>query len=241
MAEPEQRKHSGAARIAAAFSVHVFTAAGAALALLALLAAVERRWTLMFAWLIAALAVDGVDGLLARRFEVRTTLPRWSGDTLDLVVDILTWVFVPAYAIVAGGLLPGPLAVPLGIAIMMTSALYFADTRMKSADNFFYGFPGAWNVVAFLLHLLRPDPWLAAVAVAALCVLTFVPAPFVHPFRVKQGRAVTIGLLVLGAILVAIALVRDLEPGPFVTVPLCAITLYFLAAGLWRGRIQRLS
>lgn len=239
MPEPADSASADMPRRVAAFGVHIFTALGAGLGLLALLAAVEQRWAVMFAWLVAALVVDGLDGLLARRFAVRMTMPRWSGDTLDLVVDILTWVFVPAYAIVMGGILPDALAVPLGVAIVVTSALYFADTRMKSADNFFYGFPGAWNVAAFFLHLMRPDPWLAAFLVVALCVLTFVPVPFVHPFRVKRGRAVTILLLALGAALVAIALLRNLEPGPFVTVPLCAITLYFLAAGLWRRKPER--
>src|SRR6266404_5224802 len=99
----------------AAFLVHLLTASGAALALLALHAAVQARWTAMFLWLALALVVDAVDGPLARRLDVGRVLPRWSGDTLDLVVDFVTYVFVPAYAIVASGLLPAALALPAGI------------------------------------------------------------------------------------------------------------------------------
>ena len=72
----------------------------------ALLAAVRAAWPAMFAWLGVALVIDGVDGTFARRLRVAEVLPRWSGDVLDLVVDILTYVFVPAYAIAASGLLP---------------------------------------------------------------------------------------------------------------------------------------
>src|SRR3954464_1843991 len=101
-----------------AFAVHVFTASGAALALLALIAAVDGRFSTMFLCLGAALVVDGVDGAMARRVKVTELLPRWSGDVLDLVVDFLTYVFVPAYAIVAGGLLPDLLAIPAAIVIV---------------------------------------------------------------------------------------------------------------------------
>ena len=179
-----------------AFAVHVFTASGAALALLALMAAVSGRWQAMFLCLGAALIVDGVDGAMARRLKVAELLPRWSGDVLDLVVDFLTYVFVPAYAIVAGGLLPEPLAIPAGIAIVITGALYFADREMKTADNFFRGFPALWNLVAFYLFVFRPAPWLAAAAVAVLVVLTFAPFKFVHPVRVTRWRVVSIAAVI---------------------------------------------
>ena len=92
-----------------AFSVHVLTACGAALALLALLAATRGDWPLMFLWLGVALVVDAIDGPLARAVNVAEVLPRWSGETLDLVVDYTTYVFVPAYAVAAGGLMPDAL------------------------------------------------------------------------------------------------------------------------------------
>ena len=141
---------------ARAFAVHVFTASGAALALAALIYAVQGKWPAMFACLGVALIVDGVDGTIARRFKVAEVLPRWSGDVLDLVVDFVTYVFVPAYAIVASGLLPPPLALPAGIVIVVTGALYFADRNMKTADNYFCGFPALWNAAAFYLFLLKP-------------------------------------------------------------------------------------
>ena len=219
----------------AAFLVHVLTVSGAAFALLALQGAVAGRWPEMFAWLGLALVVDAADGPLARQFRVAETLPRWSGETLDLVVDFLTYVFVPAYAIAASGLLATPFDIVSGIVIVMTGGLYFADRRMKTHDNYFRGFPALWNCAAFYLLLLRPTAWLAAVLVAVLAVLTFVPFRFIHPVRVRRLRALTLLLLAAGTALALIALVRDLAPGPWVTGGLVAIGLYVLAAGVFRS------
>src|SRR5580658_7881814 len=119
------------ARRAAAFSVHIFTALGAGIALIAQLEAVREHWAAMFAWLGVALVIDALDGPIARRLDVARVYPNWSGDVLDLVVDFTTYVFVPAFAITASGLLL-PVAAPLlGAGIVVTGALYFADRRMK--------------------------------------------------------------------------------------------------------------
>ena len=151
---------------AAAFSVHIFTALGAGVALLALLEAVREHWAAMFAWLGVALVIDGLDGPIARRLDVARVQPNWSGEVLDLVVDFVTYVFVPAYAITASGLLL-PLAAPLlGVGIVVTGALYFADRRMKTADNHFRGFPALWNAAAFYLFLLHRPPALSSLAIA---------------------------------------------------------------------------
>src|SRR6516225_6432416 len=136
---PEPRANP--ARSAAAFAVHIFTACGAGCALLALTAAVNGQWAAMFVWLGIALCIDGIDGTFARRLQVAKLLPRWSGDILDLVVDILNYVFVPAYALATSGLLPKPAAIPLGLLIVVTGALYFADRLMKTSDYYFRGFP----------------------------------------------------------------------------------------------------
>jgi phosphatidylcholine synthase len=215
-----------------AFAVHLFTAAGVALGFAALLAAVERRWTVMFWWLGMALLVDGIDGTIARRFQVAQVLPRWSGEVLDLVIDFITYVFVPAYAIAASGLLPQPFAVPAALLIVVTGALYFADRNMKTADHYFQGFPALWNAVAFYLFVLKPAPWLAVTIVILLSVLTFVPFKFLHPFRVRRLRTLTLAGLAAWCVLASAALLRDLDPGPVIAYGLLAIGLYFVAVGL---------
>lgn len=218
-----------------AFAVHIFTATGAALGFLALLAAVRGDWVTMFVWLSVALLVDGIDGTLARAFDTATLVPRWSGDALDLVIDFVTYVFVPAYAIAASGLMPPWLSLPLCVLIVMSSALYFCDREMKTADNCFRGFPALWNAIAFYLLLLRPPAWGAALAIIVLVALTFAPIRFVHPFRVARLRVLTIAVLVLWGMLGAVALARDLAPGPAVAAGLVVCGLYFFVAGLRYG------
>ena len=67
-----------------ALSVHLLTASGAVFAMLAMLAAVDQKWDLMFLWLVVAFFVDGIDGPLARRYEVTRNAPVFDGVLLDL-------------------------------------------------------------------------------------------------------------------------------------------------------------
>lgn len=221
--------------IVAAFAVHVFTACGAACALLALMAAVRAEWARMFVWLGLAQIIDGVDGTLARRLRVAELLPRWSGELLDFVVDFPTYVFVPAYAIAAGGLLPPSVALALGLIVAVTGALYFADRRMKTSDSYFRGFPALWNVTAFYLFLLKPPAWLGAAAIAVLAAATFAPIHFVHPVRVPRWRMLNLAALVLWAVLALFALEQNLDPPAWVGTALAAIAIYFVIVGLLRG------
>jgi phosphatidylcholine synthase len=215
---------------AAAFSVHVFTALGAGVALIALLEAVREHWAAMFWWLAIALVIDGIDGPIARRLDVVRLQPNWSGEVLDLVVDFVTYVFVPAYAITASGLLL-PLAAPLlGAGIAVSGALYFADRRMKAEDNHFRGFPGLWNIAAFYLFLLHLPPALSSLGIAILIGLTFAPFHVIHPVRVVRLRWLTLLLMGVGGVLAAIALVSDFHVNIVVTVGLCLIAIYVVAS-----------
>ncbi len=234
MQRPESPARPPKPPAAAAFAVHLFTACGAACALLALIAAVRADWPQMFLWLGIALIIDGVDGTFARRLRVGEVLPRWSGDVLDLVVDVLTYVFVPAYAIAAGGLLPAPLAIPLGLLIVVTGSLYFADRQMKTSNYYFRGFPALWNIAAFYLFLLKLAPWLGALLVAALAALTFVPFHVVHPVRIAHLRGLTLTALVAWALLAIYALARGLAPGFWTVAALCILAIYFVGVGFLR-------
>ena len=228
--QPVSTPRASPGTLAAAFSVHIFTAMGAGIGLLAMLEAVREHWAAMFAWLGLALVVDALDGPIARRFDVVRLQPNWSGEVLDLVVDFVTYVFVPAYAITASGLLLPVMAPLLGAGIVVSGALYFADRRMKTDDNHFRGFPALWNAAAFYLFLLHPRPWLASLMVALLIVLTFVPFNVMHPVRVVRLRGLTFSLMGIWAALAIFALARDFDVGAQVTVGLCAIALYVVAS-----------
>lgn len=215
---------------AAAFAVHIFTAMGAGVALLAMLEAVREHWANMFGWLGVALIIDAIDGPIARKLDVMRLQPNWSGEVLDLVVDFVTYVFVPAYAIAASHLLL-PLAAPiLGIGVVVSSALYFADRRMKAADNHFRGFPALWNAAAFYLFLLHPPAVLSSLAVAVLIALTFVPIHVVHPVRVVRLRWLTLWLMLAWSALALYAVIRDFDVGVPIIAGLCAIAAYIVGS-----------
>jgi phosphatidylcholine synthase len=224
---PDNLPSSRSAR-AAAFCVHIFTALGAGIALVALSAAVRGEWGAMFGWLGLALVIDGIDGPIARQLDVVRVLPDWSGDALDFVVDFITYVFVPAYAIAASGLLLPSTAMLLSAAIVVTSALYFADRRMKTDDNHFRGFPALWNAAAFYLFLLKPSPLWGSIAVAALIVLTFVPLHVIHPVRVARLRVLNLALIAIWAVLAIATLLHGFDVAWPVTAALCAIAFYIV-------------
>jgi phosphatidylcholine synthase len=209
--------------------VHVLTASGGAVALLALYAAIERDFPKTFAWLGLALFIDAIDGSLARAARVTETAATINGAALDLIVDFLTYVVAPIVAVWRSDLMPGPAAFWIGLIVIIASALYFADTRMKTKDNWFRGFPGLWNVFVLYLFVFRL-PWLVnAAAMLIAAALMFAPVVFVHPLRVVRMRPATIAATLAWILFAGAAIIQRLEPDPWVKIGLIATALYFLA------------
>ena len=164
--------------------VHLFTALGAVCALLATRAALADAWEQVFGWLGLALIIDGIDGTFARLADVKTKLPRFSGDRLDLVVDYMTYVFVPALALLQAGYLGGQgWGVVLGSIILLSSLFHFSDTESKTEDHCFVGFPAIWNIVAFYAFAFSMPTAVAVLLVLMCAALTFVPLHWAHPLR----------------------------------------------------------
>ena len=171
-----------------ALAVHLFTAIGASLAMLALHEAFQQDWATMALWLALAFVVDGIDGPLARHYDVKKNAPEIDGVLMDLIIDFLTYVVIPAYALYASGLLPGWSGWLVVLLVPFASAIYFADTRMKTADNSFSGFPGCWNMVVIVMFAVKPDFWFILALVAVLSVAMFLPLKFIHPVRTRRWR-----------------------------------------------------
>lgn len=223
-----QRRLSG-------LGVHLFTASGVLWGFLALVAMAENKPAEMFAWLAVALFVDGIDGTIARQINITEAAPRFSGAALDLVVDFLTYVIVPAFALYSLDLLSPGWNVAAAAIIVLTSAMYFADNEMKTEDAWFKGFPAVWNLVVFYFFLLEPSAVTAFVVVAVLGAMTFAPFVFVHPLRVEKLRYVTLTLLVAWSVLAIYAIWQKLDPGVWVTRALCLTGLYFVVLGYFRA------
>ena len=215
-----------------ALSVHLLTATGAVFAMLAMLEAVQHDWAMMFVWLVVAFAVDGIDGPLARRYDVKGNAPEFDGVLLDLIIDYLTYVFIPAFALFSSGLMDGWSGWVMIILITFTSSLYFADTRMKTKDNSFAGFPACWNMVVIVLFALEPGWGVCLAVVAVLAVAMFLPVKFVHPVRTERWRSVTLPMIVAWTFFAGWAAWVDFDPNTWAIWGLTASSVYLILAGV---------
>jgi phosphatidylcholine synthase len=186
----------GPARRLAAWGVHLLTASSVLAGILALRATVNGDAATAFLWMAYTVAIDAVDGTLARAVRVKEVLPWVDGSRLDDIVDYFTYVVVPVLFLLHMRLLPAGLELPLAALVTLASAYGFSQTTAKTADHFFTGFPSYWNVVAFYLYVLGWPPAVNAAVVAIFAVGVFLPLRYVYPSRTPtlRGLTVTLGL-----------------------------------------------
>ncbi|SHM61037.1 phosphatidylcholine synthase [Phytopseudomonas punonensis] len=222
-------------RKAKAWSVHAVTASGVILGMLALLALIEGRAESCLMWLGLALLVDGLDGTLARKYDVKVVLPHFDGSTLDLVIDYLTYVFIPAIFVYRFIPLPEyTLLLSVGI-ILLSSLFCFCNVNMKSKDNYFVGFPAAWNVVVVYLYLLDFEPWVTFAVIMVLAGLTLTRMKFLHPFRVKQFMPLNIAVTMVWMFACA-GLILQFPAQPVWLLVLWGLSsAYFVGMCVWRS------
>jgi len=216
---------------ARAFSVHLFTASGSFLAFVSLVAASEERWTAMFWWLGLALLVDGIDGPVARKLQVKEILPTWSGELLDNIIDYVTYVLIPAFALYQRGFMGENLSFLSAAIIVVSSAIYYADTGMKTKENFFRGFPVVWNMVVFTLFVIEPGEWVSFAVVVIAGITTFLPMNFLHPVRVARLRWLNLPMTLLWCAFGAIALLQQMEAFDWVKIGIAATGIYLFFIG----------
>lgn len=215
-----------------ALLVHLLTATGAVLAMLAMLAAADGKWHVMFLWLVVALIVDGVDGPLARRYHVKKNWPTYDGVLLDLIIDYLTYVFIPAFALFQQGLLPGWTGWCAIIVITYASAIYFVDTRMKTKDNSFAGFPACWNMVILVLFALNPNFYVMLAIILILAGTMFTNLKFIHPVRTERWRPLSLSVALAWIAFAWWAASVDFHPESWAKWGLVATSLYLVLAGI---------
>jgi phosphatidylcholine synthase len=217
---------------AAGWALHLYTASGAVLGLLAVLAAVDGR-TVQALWiLLVALVVDGTDGALARRLRVKETIRSFDGARLDDIVDYLTYAFVPIVLLWTGGFLPdGRWGLVLAAVPLLASCVQFCRTDAKTADHSFLGFPSYWNVVAFYAVVLDLSPTATAMVLVVCSILVFVPIRYIYPSRTTSARALNLALAALWLVLYAVILLGMPEPSSLaVGLSLAYIAYYGIAS-----------
>lgn len=228
-------------KVVAAWAVHAFTATGVVLGLLALFATLEGNRLKAFLWLGLALFFDGIDGSLARRFHVREYTPTFDGAALDLVVDYVTYSFIPALMVYWFVMVPESWSIPAACWIAATSLYCYANTNMKTSDWYFSGFPAVWNIVVLYMYILRTPDWINLAAIFTCGVLTFVPWKYVHPLRVARFRPATMAATVIWSftsfwlMFLADKPEHPMQSEPVVFWMWVAVTIYFAAICLLRS------
>ena len=219
-----------------AASVHVLTALGVVCALLALRAAISGLNEQAFLWLGLALFIDGIDGFFARRYRVKIVMPHVSGETLDLCVDYVTYVFVPTLMLLLAGKLQGIWGFILAAIICLSSLYHFSDTGSKTADNCFVGFPAIWNIVAFYIFALSPPWWATDLAIVLCAGLTFIRWKWVHPLRVVELRTITVAATIVWSIASAAVLYAGFPANWLASAILILVAVYGVGLSLHFGR-----
>ena len=224
-------------RVALAYGVHLFTASGALAGLLALLMATRGDLRAAALWMLAAMAIDSVDGTLARAVGVRRVLPGIDGRRLDDVVDFFNYALVPAVFLVAGGYLVHAAWAALPV---LASAYGFSQEKAKTDDGFFLGFPSYWNVLAIFAWLLEVSAPTCTAFVTLFSVLVFVPFKYVYPSYLRVLKRTTAVLTAIAAAVVVYA-IFDPERGRALYLPWIALgyVAYYFALSFWLGGLHR--
>lgn len=215
--------------------VHLLTASGSLFGLLALYFASAHRWEAAFLSLGVALIIDGVDGPLARKIDINSVLPRFSGAHLDDTVDYLNYCVVPAFIVMESDIVRGWRGIAVAMLILMVSLFHFADKSSKTADGYFVGFPALWNFACFYLFVFGAGEWTAIGLFLALAVLVFVPVKWIHPLRVEKLRPVTLTIVGCWALAAFLTIVGGFPGHPVAQAVFVLAAVYVIALGVWRS------
>jgi phosphatidylcholine synthase len=219
-----------------AWSVHLFTATGAVWGFLALRAVFAHEWKLAIVWMAVAMFVDGVDGMFARWFDVKTYASGLDGALLDNILDYLNYTVVPALFLVEAELLPAALAMPGAIAILLTSAYQFTQVDAKTDttnEYYFKGFPDFWNVMVIYMLVLGLNPWLNFGFLVLFNVLIFVPIKYIYPTRTVRLKKLTILLTCLFGVIGIVGVILYPNVPAWIIYGSFVYMAYYVGLSLW--------
>jgi phosphatidylcholine synthase len=215
-------------------AVHLYTASGSVLALLIVLAAIDGDVVTALWLVLATLFVDGTDGMLARRFRVKQTIPWFDGARLDDIVDYLSYVFAPVVLLWTSGHLPdGAPGWILAALPLLASSYQFCRVDAKTSDHFFLGFPSYWNIVAFYVIVLDVSELATAVAIVVFTVLVFVPVRYLYPSRTRVHQGLNLALAALWLVAYAVLLLQFPDPNPLVVIASLAYLAYYVGVSVY--------
>jgi phosphatidylcholine synthase len=189
-----------------AWLIHLYTASGALMGVMALLATANDQIRMAFLYLVVAGIIDATDGLMARAARVSRVLPDFSGAQVDNAVDVLTFIWAPIFIMGKENLLPHPLC----LAVPVFAALYaYGQVNMKTPDNFFLGFPSYWNIVALYMYWLHPGPLISSLMVLIPGIFSFIPTRYLYPSRNSAYWKLSWSLGILWTLLIVYLLLQE--------------------------------
>lgn len=230
---PTESRREESLAVAAAWFVHAYTATGAALAMLTVMAAFEADIERAL-WLgLAAMLVDGTDGMLARRLEVKRRVPWFDGALLDNIVDYLNYVVTPMVLLWTTGYLgDGTSATVLAIVPLLASAFQFCRVDAKTDDHLFLGFPSYWNIAAFYVIVFDMGVSAVAITLAVCAALVFIPIGYVYPSRTEKLQGLTLVLTTVWLASYAVLVAQLPDPNPVWVAVSLAYVVYYVALSL---------
>ena len=178
-----------------AWAVHALTASGVVVGYIGHNSVIGGHARAAILWLVGALVLDGVDGPIARKLDVRSRIPTLDGNSLDLIIDYFTCTIVPVAFLYRFDLVPDDTVVPVGFVILFVSALWMARTDQETADGWFNGFPAEWNMIIPTLFLIHANLWVNLAICLIFIGLTVSRVQFAHPVSVREHRPVSVGFM----------------------------------------------
>jgi phosphatidylcholine synthase len=230
----QERSPQDTVSVAAAWLIHAYTATGTAIAFLTVMAVIEGE-IVRALWLgLAAMVVDGTDGMLARRFEVKRWVPWFDGALLDNIVDYLTYAFTPMVLLWSAGYLgDGFSATVLAVIPLLASAYQFCRVDAKTDDHLFLGFPSYWNVLALYVVVLDMGTTSVAVLLLVCAALVFIPVGYVYPSRTDTMWHLTWALTTLWLVSYAVLISQVPDPNPIWLAISLAYLVYYVGLSLY--------
>ncbi len=231
---------SSRSQVRQAWAVHLFTTLGALVGMLALEAVFDRRAKAVMVYLLVTQIIDGIDGPMARSVDIENRVPKIDGYVLDLVIDYVTCVIVPAAFLHRFGLLPSSVSLPIVCLVVFLSAIWFSRTDMMTEDDhWFNGFPATWNMVAPSMLVLGTPKWANAIAVVLLCGLLLTNVKFPHPVRSDGMRTATLVMTAVWLTALLVASIRFGKSSWIINAVLVVCFGYFAGLSTWRTRLER--
>ena len=218
----------------AAVAVHAYTAVGSVLALLMVHYSYRGEVETVLWLFLAAMVIDGTDGMLARRVDVKAVLPGFDGALLDNIVDYMTYTLAPMALLWANGYLPAGVFGGACAAIPLLASCYqFCRADAKTDDHFFLGFPSYWNILAFYVIATGMGPTATAAVLLFCALMVFVPIKYVYPSRTEPLWQLTFVLTGLWFVAYAVITAGLPDPAPLVVWASVAYLVYYVALSLW--------